>query len=128
MTDAQQPTTPLSVLVYSDDSHTREQVMLALQPLVQRAAVLLRTPPVTAPVVAAVAVAPGAPPVAAPVPVAPATPDPAARFAAQAREGDRFRKLGGPESPLIPAGSNGQAPKPGQTLADLAASLQGLPG
>ena len=30
VTDAQQPTTPLSVLVYSDDSHTREQVMLAL--------------------------------------------------------------------------------------------------
>ena len=30
MTDAQQPTTPVIVLVYSDDSHTREQVMLAL--------------------------------------------------------------------------------------------------
>lgn len=30
MTDAEQPTAPLTVLVYSDDSTTREQVMLAL--------------------------------------------------------------------------------------------------
>jgi DNA-binding response OmpR family regulator len=30
VTDAEQPTTPLTVLVYSDDNDTREQVMLAL--------------------------------------------------------------------------------------------------
>jgi DNA-binding response OmpR family regulator len=30
VTDAEQPTAPLTVLVYSDDSTTREQVMLAL--------------------------------------------------------------------------------------------------
>ena len=30
MTDADQPTAPLTVLVYSDDNDTREQVMLAL--------------------------------------------------------------------------------------------------
>lgn len=106
---------------YPQGGASREQIILALQPLAQRAAQFLRTSPSTAPVVAAL-VTPEQKPTG-PVPTTTPAPNTAAALDAKSRQGEKFRKLGG-GSPTVatflpPASTNGA-----ETLEEMTQRLQ----
>lgn len=106
---------------YPQGGASREQIVLALQPLAQKAAQFLRTSPSTAPVVAALATpekpANGAAPVTAP------TPNTGAALDAKSQQADKFRRLGGGSptvATFLPPASTNKA----ETLEEMTQRLQ----
>lgn len=106
---------------YPQGGASREQIILALQPLAQKAAQFLRTSPSTAPVVAALATpeksANGAAPVTAP------TPNTGAALDARSQHADKFRRLGGGSptvATFLPPASTNKA----ETLEEMTQRLQ----